>query len=274
MSSLRELRANKLLRRADLPRIRIDQIHAEPGFNPPELAEDWNARVEALVAHLAAGGSIPPIEVRDRPDGGVWLVEGHARTEATRRAQTRSIIKVDDDGHAYMLAMPFEGQELDRLLRPMTSAEGRSLSPLQQSYLVKRARDEGSTAAEIAHKSGKSVEYISQLLALANAGEAVQQMVSTGQVSPLVAAKVARKHKEGAAAILSEQISTAKIAGKAKVTRVAKAQPAEAPAATPDRLQRVRTLVADDGYALTFQNLAQYRTALLQAIDGAGEGAA
>lgn len=235
MSSLRELRAAKLLRRADLPRIRLDQIHVQPGFNPPESPEDWEARVESIVSFLAAGGKVPPIEVLDRPEGGVWLVEGHARTEATLRALDRGLIKPDEDGFGYLLSMPFEGDELDRLLRPVTSATGRNLSPIQQAHQVKKARDSGASVADIARRSSKSVEYISQLLALSSADEGVLQLVTSGQVSALVAAKAVRKHKGQAKAVLEGQLETVKAKGKTKVTATVAAAPvtASAPAQAP-----------------------------------------
>ena len=33
-------------------------------------------------------------------------------------------------------------------------------------------------------------------------------------------------------------------------------------------LSEIRALISDDGYAITFQTMGQYRTALLRALDG------
>lgn len=45
------------------------------------------------------------------------------------------------------------------------------------------------------------------------------------------------------------------------VTRIDKARDQEL------KLEQLRKLIADDGYAMTFQSLGQYRTALLKELD-------
>lgn len=231
MSSLRELRAAKLLMRAELPRLRLDQIHTEPGFNPAETEADYAQRVDGIVNHLRLGGSVPPIEVRPHDEGGMWIVDGHARVDAYRRAQAAGVPLHDEDGHVYVLATIFQGSDADRTLRLITSAEGRTLSPLQQSEVMKRLRGYGWSPSEIARKTGRSAEYISQLLALGDADSDIKALVTTGQVSALVAAKAVRKHKGQAKAVLEGQLETAKAKGKSKVTAtVAAAAPAPEPA--------------------------------------------
>lgn len=218
MSSLRELRAANLLMRADLPKIRLDQIHAEPGFNPAETDADYALRVDGIVNHLREGGNVPPIEVRPRDEGGMWIVDGHARVDAYRRAQAAGVPLQDKDGHVYVLATIFQGSDADRTLRLITSAEGRTLSPLQQSEVMKRLRGYGWSPSEIARRTGRSAEYISQLLALGDADSDIKALVTTGQVSALVAAKAVRKHKGQAKAVLEGQLETVKAKGKSKVT--------------------------------------------------------
>lgn len=43
-------------------------------------------------------------------------------------------------------------------------------------------------------------------------------------------------------------------------------------AASREREARMQTLIADDGYAMTFQSLGQYRTALLRALAEGAQG--
>lgn len=266
MSSLRELRAANLLMRADLPKIRLDQIYAEPGFNPAETDDDYARRVDGIVNHLREGGTVPPVEVRPRDEGGMWIVDGHARIDAYRRATLAGVPLQDSkDGHVYVLATIFQGSDADRTLRLITSAEGRTLTPLQQSEVMKRLRGYGWSPSEIARKTGRSAEYISQLLALGDADSDIKTLVTTGQVSALVAAKAVRKHKGQAKAVLKEQLETVKAKGKSKVTATTVAA---AVAPTPNHtFSIVRALIADDSLAISFQSLAQYRSALLRLID-------
>jgi hypothetical protein len=59
---------------------------------------------------------------------------------------------------------------------------------------------------------------VDQLLILANAPQAVQNMVASGQVSATLAMQMVRTHGEKAAHMLLEQLGQVKGAGKAKVT--------------------------------------------------------
>lgn len=219
MASTRQLLADGHAKRADLVKVWIDHIHVDPGFNAPETEEDFEARVQAVVDHLISGGSLPPIEVRDRPEGGVFIVEGHARTEGTKRAAAMGLPVHDKkDGRVYMLTIPFTGNDLDRNLRIVTSAKGRQLNPLQIGAVLKRNRNLGQPVADIAKGVSLSVERVNQLLALADANGDVQQMVRSGEVSASVAAKAQRKHKEGAGEVLKEQLDAAKAEGKKRLT--------------------------------------------------------
>lgn len=219
MASNRQLLADGLAKRADLVKIRLDSIHVEPDFNIPETPEEFNARVDGIVEHLSAGGKVPPIEVRDRADGGVFIVDGHARVEAYNRAAARGLpIKDPKDGHVYILTTPFFGNDVDRIARSYTSAKGRRLSPLQGANRAKKLRNLGLTAAQIAKEFSLSVEMVNQMLALGDSNSDVQQLVQSGEVSAKVASQAARRHGEGAGEVLKQQLDVAKKAGKKKLT--------------------------------------------------------
>lgn len=87
MKSFREMRASGELKRADAEKIRIEDIHFEPGFNLEGRNEEDDEDDEALFQFIMANGlEFPALEVRPREEGGVWVVEGHRRTKQTRRA--------------------------------------------------------------------------------------------------------------------------------------------------------------------------------------------
>lgn len=226
MASNRQMLDQGFAKRADLVKIRIEHIHVEEGFNAPETKEEFEARVEGIVSHLRAGGKLPPIEVRDRPEGGVFLVDGHARHEGTLRAAELGIPVHDPkDGHVYLLTMSFVGNDADRSLRIITSADGRTLSPLQTAAILKRLRNFGWSPEDIGQRINRSAQRVRQLLALGDANSDVQQMVSAGKVSATLAAKTARKHGEKAGAVLEQQLESAAAQGKTRVTPATVAGP-------------------------------------------------
>ncbi len=234
MASNRQLLETGSARRADLVKIWIDEIHVEPDFNAPESPEEFAARVEGIAQHLANGGKFPPLEVRDRAEGGVWVVDGHARRAGTYLAMERGVPLQDPkDGRVYLLTIPFVGNDADRTLRVITSAEGRTLSPLQMAAMLKRLRNFDWPVDEIAKRINRSPERVSQLLALGDANHDVQQLVKSGEVSANVAIKAARKHGEGAGKVLADQLTTAKAAGKKRLT-TATAEPKKVKASELD----------------------------------------
>ena len=78
------------VRRADAMKVRLEDLHEEPGFNLRTEGEALEASISALAEFIADGGVIPPLEVRPRYGGGVWLVDGHRRR--------RALIKLDNAG--------------------------------------------------------------------------------------------------------------------------------------------------------------------------------
>lgn len=219
MSSNRQLLEAGTAKRADLVKVWIDELHVEPGFNAPESPEEFDARVEGMVAHLASGGTLPPLEVRDRAEGGKFIVDGQGRREAYARAAERGIPVHDPkDGKVYILTITFVGNDADRTLRIITSAEGRTLNPLQMAAILKRLRAFGWSLDDIAARINRSTERVSQLLALGDANSDVQQMVKSGEVSATVATAAARKHGDKAGAVLASQLADVKAAGGKKLT--------------------------------------------------------
>lgn len=61
--------------------MRIDDIHVEEGFNKRIESEQTKDDDERLFQHLMKGRPVPPLEVRVRDEGGVWIVEGIVVTE-------------------------------------------------------------------------------------------------------------------------------------------------------------------------------------------------
>jgi len=217
--SNRELLRQEVAKRADGMKIRLEHIHIEPGFNVPETPEEFEERVEALVLHLTAGGRIPPIEIRTRPEGGGYLVDGHARREAVARAVARGVPLQDPkDGHVWLTYDLFTGNDAERVARSVNSARGRTLTPLQLADRYGLLTKFGWSADKIATSVGKSGEHVRGILKLGSANSDVHQMVQSGKVSAKVALKVVRESGEKAGEVLKGHLETAKAEGKTKVT--------------------------------------------------------
>ncbi|HKY46169.1 MAG TPA: ParB N-terminal domain-containing protein [Pyrinomonadaceae bacterium] len=208
-------------KRADAMKFRIEDIHEEPGFNLRDVhavdkdGVSFDDSIDALAAYIADGGIVPPLEVRPRTDGGVFVVDGHRRRLA--------YIKVSDqlrdgNGELWISVVPFTGNDADRVARIITSAEGRSLSMLEVAKGYKRLASFGWTPQQIADKVGKTRQHVDQALILANANSDVHQLVTAGTVSATAAIEVVRKHGEDAGKVLTGEADKAKAAGKKKVT--------------------------------------------------------
>lgn len=213
--SIKSMIKDGTAKRADAVKFRIEDIHEEPGFNLRREGEDLEASIDALAAHIVGGGMVPPLEVRPRAEGGVYLVDGHRRR--------RAFLKVadamrDPDGNLWIPVVQFTGNDADRVARIITSAEGRGLAPLEIADGYKRLIAFGWTAEQIAKKVCKTPAHVSQMLTLANANSDVHAAVAAGDISATNAVKMVRDHGDNAGAAINDAVKVAKAAGKSKAT--------------------------------------------------------
>jgi ParB/RepB/Spo0J family partition protein len=212
MKSFKQMVQTGEIKRADAMKVQLDNIHEEPGFNLREEGPDLEASIDALAEYIHAGGIVPPLEVRPREEGGVWVVDGHRRRRAYVKARDRGAPIEWIDVRAFV------GNDADRVARIMTSAEGRALSPLEVARGYKRMAALGLTPDEIAAKVHKTRQHVDQMMILATAPTAVHKMVAAGDVSAAVAVKVAREHGDNAGQVLQQELDKAHKQGKGKVT--------------------------------------------------------
>lgn len=218
-NSIRKMLASKEAKRADAVQVRYESIYIEPGFNLREAGPELEESIESLTEHIMDGGKYPPLEVRLRDEGGVWVVDGHRRHAAIGRALARGApLRDPKDGEARIHVVVFEGNEEDRIARIITSAANKPLTAVEIAEGYKRLRAFNWTPTQIAKKVGKTAEHVLQLLALGDANSEVRQMVSAGKVSATHAAKTARKHGEKASTVLGQQLEAATAQGKTRVT--------------------------------------------------------
>lgn len=267
------------VRRADAMKVQLEDLHEEPGFNLRTEGDALEESISALAEFIAAGGQIPPLEVRPRAEGGVWLVDGHRRR--------RALLKLDAEGRlprtpnkdrpqvleAWVPVIAFEGSDADRVARIITSQENEKLSPLELAEGYKRLRAFGWSVEQIATKVGKTRQHVEQVLTVGNANTDVQNLVAAGHVSATTAAQVVREHGDGAGKVLGAELEKAQASGKKRVT----AGSMKGPSIPNPRLEAVHTasrnLIAsldsidEDSRSLTIPTALVLQ--LREALDGA-----
>ena len=232
------------VKRADAMKVRLEDLHEEPGFNLRAEGEDLEVSIDALAEFIADGGQIPPLEVRPRADGGVWIVDGHRRRRAMLKLDAAGRLVRDPAGEFWVHVVPFTGNDAERVARVITSQEGRKLEPLELAAGYKRLAAFGWSADQIAKKVGKTRQHVDQMLILADAPSAVHAMVKEGAVSAAVAVETVRKHGEESADVLDGELQKAKAAGKAKVTAGTMKGPALPRAILDDLVQQAEKFSA------------------------------
>ncbi|TKI06228.1 chromosome partitioning protein ParB [Martelella alba] len=213
-NSFRQMKNNGILKRTDSGMfIRLDDIHVKPGFNKRDDDERTRLADDELFQFLMGGGIVPALEVQARDDGGVWVVEGHRRRRCYERCR-ESGKPVE-----WIAVTPFDGNDVDRLARIMTSNNQLPLTPLEQSAVVREMAAFNLSPDEIAKKINKSRATVDRLMILSRSNHDVQQMVKSGEVAVDVAVDRVRKEGESAGESLAVDVEKAKAQGKAKVTK-------------------------------------------------------
>ncbi|KKY90246.1 chromosome partitioning protein ParB [Enterobacter cloacae] len=195
--------------------INLNDIHVREGFNKRDDNDERTRQADDdLFNYLMNGGSVPPLEVIARDEGGVWVVEGHRRRRCYARCAEAG--KPVDRIHI----MPFNGSDVQRLARIMTSNNQLPLSDMEQAAVIQELHNAfNQTTSEIAKLVNKSVATVEKLLTLSTANYDVQQEVKSGAVSVDVAVDRVKTFGEKAGDVLQQDKVAAAALGKKKVTR-------------------------------------------------------
>lgn len=212
-ASFKTMILDKTIKRADAMKIQYHRIHVAPDFNPRDLDDFYETDIQELLAHILAGGTLPPLEVIAIADGsGVELVDGHRRFDAMGRAIAQGF-PID-----WVSIVAFQGNKIDRLARVYTSNKNSPLRPLEAARGFKRFRGAGLDSAEIAALVHCSRTHVENYLVLADAEREVQELVRSCKVSAEVAIDAVRRLGAKAGDFLTRKVDQAKAAGKSKVT--------------------------------------------------------
>ena len=214
-NSFKQMTKSGVIKRTDTGMfIALSDIHVREGFNKREDDERTRQADDDLFNYLMNGGSVPPLEVIARDEGGVWVVEGHRRRRCYARCAEAG--KPVDRIHI----MPFNGNDVQRLARIMTSNNQLPLSDMEQAAVIQELHNAfNQTTSEIAKLVNKSVATVEKLLLLSTANHDVQQEVKSGAVSVDVAVDRVMEYGEQAGKVLQHDKAVAAAQGKTKVTR-------------------------------------------------------
>lgn len=213
-NSFRQMRDGDVIKRTDSGMfIRIDELHVKPNFNRREDDERTHQADDELFNYLMNGGTVPPLEVVVRDEGGVWIVEGHRRHRAYLRCREagKPVERIQ--------IISFTGNDVERIARIMTSNNQLPLTAVEQAAVVKDLAAFNLTTAEIAKLVHKSIPTIEKLLTLSTADHAIQKSVKSGEVSASVAVDRIKEHGEKAGEVLEQDKAKAAAAGVKKVTK-------------------------------------------------------
>lgn len=222
--SIRQMIKDGEVRRADAIKVRLEDLHGEPGFNLRTEGDALESSINALAQFIADGGVIPALEIRPRDAGGVWVVDGHRRRRALLKLDQAGLLprlpsKEDPQILEFWVDVRmFEGSDADRVARIISSQENEKLSPLELAEGYKRLKAFGWTVDQIAKKVGKTRQHVEQVVTVGNANSDVQNLVAAGHVSATTAAQVVREHGDGAGKVLDAELQKAQASGKRKVT--------------------------------------------------------
>lgn len=211
--SFKSMIASGEVKRADAMKVRFSDLHLEPDFNVRLEGQALEDHIEGIKQFILDGGVLPPIEVRPREEGGVWVVDGHCRTNGYQRA-------IDAGAPIeWVEVRAFTGNDVDRVARMVTSNEGLKLSPLETSLIYKRLRGMGLEVQEIAKRVNRTPQHVAQILVLADANHDVQQAVVDGVVSASTAIELTKEHGENTGEVVKKLVVKAAGKGRTRVTR-------------------------------------------------------
>lgn len=168
-------------------------IEVEPGFNRPIKREI----VEGFKVTMRQGKKVPALMVRVE-DSRIILVDGEHRVIAANEliAEGAQIVS--------MSAEQFRGNDVERIMYKLASANENGVSPLNQGLDYIKLRNMGLTNKMIHEGVGKSIAHIAACIELAEANHDVHSAINNGDISSTEARKVVKEHGSKAGEVIAK----------------------------------------------------------------------
>jgi ParB family chromosome partitioning protein len=196
-----------------------------PGRN---CRKDFSS-VPDLAVSMFNMGQLESVEVYLSPDGDcAVLIDGERRFRAAQyvNAHFDEWSKDHPGGNRFDLVRckygPKTLSEGLRIIRQIEHNENHeALKPMEKAQAYKELIELGYTQQTIAKEVGKSVQHVSNYLAMCNAPQELQDAVETGRISPTAATKASKASPEKKKAAV-EKVKTGE---KVKIKDVSEVQP-------------------------------------------------
>ena len=189
----------------------VADIHVMPGFNIRLDDDEREERILRYKSMLMAGNKPPPLLVKIDPNNMVWVIDGHMRLEAAKRALAEGyeIVTLEVIRHV--------GNDVDQVVAMITSGEARPWAPIELAEGYKRLLSFGLTELQIAVKVGRTVVHVRDIIHLACADHRVQKMVLDGEVSATTVISTIRAGEKDISGTMEKAKMIATNEGSAKV---------------------------------------------------------
>ncbi|HZW57875.1 MAG TPA: ParB/RepB/Spo0J family partition protein [Nitrososphaerales archaeon] len=166
-------------------------------IDPPKISlRNYEEDIEELVSSVREKGLIQPILIRPTGDR-FEVVAGARRLEACKRlrwGRIPCIIRELSDKRAYEISLT-------------ENIQRKTMNAVEEAKAFRLYIDQNGWGSEsqLAHKIGKSQEYVSQRLSILSLSKNVQQKIIRHQINPSVAQEIARLPDPQVQKILSEE---------------------------------------------------------------------
>jgi len=205
-----------LNRMFDVP---VANLVPKEGFNPRIDRPALTAHIRNIADSIKANGYY-----QDKPLTGipvlrdgipyVEVTDGNCRLKALRIA-----ISEGTPIASAPVVLKSQSQNIEDLTVALArSNDGERFIPLEMSIIVSRLIGYGWTVPRISEKLGITQTYVSQLSTIAGAPREIRKMLEAEQVAVATAVKVMAQHGADAAAVLTQALEAANLAGKKRTS--------------------------------------------------------
>jgi ParB/RepB/Spo0J family partition protein len=200
--------------RTDVHKVDPRKLVINPGWNGRDESPELNAHIDQLALSISKIGVKKPLEVK-LEDGKLVVKDGHCRYRAVMLA----IENGADIKTVPVMTVDRYASDEDLILNQVISNTGKPLTTMEQAKVFKKLLDFGWIQSDIADKVGLSNGRVSQILDLLTMPASVQAAVSSGAVSPSLAAATvkAAETPQAAAEQLQAAVNAAAAEGRKKV---------------------------------------------------------
>ena len=199
--------------RRDLFLLDPADINIDPSWNIRGNTAELKEHIATLSRSIAEIGVQQPVTVR-MVDKQPWITDGFCRMAAVKLA-------IENGADIKTVPVRVEerySNEADHTLSMLTRNNVKSLTTIEQAFVVKRLLAFGWNKLDVQAKTGFSVTHVNNMLDMLAAPPEIIEMLKKDQVSTRLALKTIKEKGDKAPAALKKGIENAKAQGKKKAT--------------------------------------------------------